>query len=92
MRGHAITSASVILAFTLISANVDSAASQEKVGKSTGWITFLSHRSGHNLLYKMRPDGAEMKSFFGGPIPNVPVLSDGVVFYRVPHCIRLSPN
>lgn len=82
----------VILAFTLVQANVNSAASQGNVVEPPDWITFISHRSGHNLLYKMRPDGAEMKSFFGGVIPNVPILSDSVVLYREPHWTRLSPN
>lgn len=92
MYRHSIKCVGAILAFTLIQANIDSADSKESVAQSNDWITFLSHRSGQSFLYKMRPDGAELKPFFGGVIPDVPVLSDGVVLYREPHWTRLSPN
>lgn len=55
-------------------------------------ITFLSHRSGRNLLYTMRPDGSEIKPIFGGEIKDVPVFTAGVTLARVPHWTRQSPN
>ena len=56
------------------------------------WITFLSHRSGNNLLYKMRPDGSEVTSIFGGELKDVPGLSKGRTSYREPHWTRQSPD
>lgn len=68
------------------------ALGQEPTASSAEWITFVSHRSGHNLLYKMRPDGTELKPFFGGEIRNMPSVKEGVTLYLVPHWTRLSPN
>ncbi len=56
------------------------------------WILFLSHRSGKNLLYRMRPDGSELKSIFGGALEEMPGLPDGSIWYREPHWSRQSPD
>jgi Tol biopolymer transport system component len=56
------------------------------------WITFLSHRSGKNVLYKMRPDGDELAPIFGGALAESPGLADDRVLYREPHWSRLSPD
>jgi hypothetical protein len=56
------------------------------------WITFLSRRSGANILYKMRPNGDELTPVFGGEISNVPGFSPGQTLYREPHWSRLSPD
>jgi len=56
------------------------------------WLTFLSHRSGSNLLYRMRPDGGELTPIFGGVLKDVPGLSEGQCLYRKPHWTRLSPD
>jgi hypothetical protein len=36
----------------------------EKTGGGP-WVTFLSHRTGHNVLYRVRPDGTDLKPIFG---------------------------
>jgi hypothetical protein len=56
------------------------------------WITFLSHRSGNNLLYRMRPDGSELTPIFGGELAGVPGLTAGQSLYRQPHWTRQSPD
>jgi hypothetical protein len=56
------------------------------------WITFLSHRTGGNLLYRMRPDGSECKPIFGGPVKDAPGLGDGQSLYRDPHWTWQSPD
>src|SRR4051794_41802207 len=56
------------------------------------WITFLSRRSGGNLLYKMRPDGSEVTPIFGGDLKDVPGLPPGLTLYREPHWTRQSPD
>jgi hypothetical protein len=56
------------------------------------WITFLSHRTGANLLYKMRPDGSEMMPIFGGALTDMPGIPEGESFYRQPHWTRQSPD
>ncbi|MDR3618553.1 MAG: DUF1559 domain-containing protein [Paludisphaera borealis] len=56
------------------------------------WISFLSHRTGRNLLYKMRPDGGEPQPFFGGEIEAAPGLAEGAVWWREPHWSRQSPD
>ncbi len=56
------------------------------------WITFLSRRSGGNLLYKMRADGSELTPIFGGDLKDVPGLSPGLTLYREPHWTRQSPD
>ncbi len=43
------------------------------------FITFLSHRSGRNLLYRMRPDGSNLTPIFGGELKDVPGLAEGRV-------------
>ena len=55
-------------------------------------ITFLSHRTGRNLLYKMRPDGSRVTPIFGGELKDVPGLTEGSMLYRTPHWTRQSPN
>ncbi len=55
-------------------------------------ITFLSHRSGGNLLYRMRPDGSELRPILGGELADCAGLADGRLVYRQPHWTRLSPD
>jgi hypothetical protein len=55
-------------------------------------ITFLSRGSGGNLLQRMRPDGSEVATVFGGELEDVPGLSEGQVLYRDPHWTRQSPD
>lgn len=55
-------------------------------------MTFLSHRSGLNLLYNSQPDGSNPQIVFGGPIENVPSFSDSYKMIREPHWTRQSPN
>ena len=40
-------------------------------------ITFVSHRSGENLLYVMNPDGTGLRPIFGGPLADVPTVVEG---------------
>jgi hypothetical protein len=84
--------ASAILTIALVHVTAGPASAQAAPDESAHWITFLSHRSGYSLLYRMRPDESETKAIFGGAIPNVPVVSEGVALYREPHWTRLSPN
>jgi hypothetical protein len=56
------------------------------------WITFLSHRSGNNLLYRMHPDGSDLTPIFGGELRELPGLDEGQSFYRQPHWTRQSPD
>ena len=55
-------------------------------------VTFLSHRTGTNLLYTMNGDGREIRPIFGGLIKDVPTVGEGVALYREPHWTRQSPN
>jgi hypothetical protein len=59
---------------------------------SRSWITFLSRRSGENVVYKMRPDGSGMTPIFGGRLEDVPGLMEGDGLYREPHWCRQSPD
>lgn len=56
------------------------------------WITFLSKRTGENLLYRMRPDGTELKSIFGGPVLDAPGISNSSHLYKEPHWTWQSPD
>jgi len=56
------------------------------------WITFLSHRTGGTVVYKMRPDGSQLTPVFGGEICSVPIVVEGVKLYHQPHWTRQSPN
>ncbi len=56
------------------------------------WISFLSHRTGDNLLYRMRPDGTECEPIFGGPITGAPGIGAGMTLYREPHWTWQSPD
>ena len=58
----------------------------------SSWITFLSHRTGGNLLYRMHPDGSGLESIFGGELKDVPGLAKGMTWYREPHWTRQSPD
>lgn len=64
----------------------------ETADQRNQWITFLSHRSGGNLLYKMRPDGTDVEAILGGELKGFPVVSEGVSLHREPHWTRLSPD
>ena len=44
-------------------------------------VTFLSHRSGHNILYAMKPDGTDIKAVFGGRVRDVPSIIEGVTTF-----------
>lgn len=55
-------------------------------------MTFLSHRTGSNLLYKSNADGTGLKPLLGGPVTDVPALSDQYTMVREPHWTRQSPN
>jgi hypothetical protein len=55
-------------------------------------ITFVSHRTGRNLLYRMRSDGSEVTPIFGGELKDVPGLTEGLTLYREPHWTRQSPD
>jgi hypothetical protein len=55
-------------------------------------ITFVSHRSGENLLYVMNPDGTGLRPIFGGPLADVPTVVEGTALYRSPHWTRQSPD
>ena len=71
----------------------DASQAQTSVkNQSDSVVTFISHRTGDNLLYKMKPDGTNITPFFGGPISDVPTLADGVTLIRQPHWTRQSPN
>jgi hypothetical protein len=59
---------------------------------SDSQITFVSRRSGGNLLYVMNPDGTALKPIFGGPLANVPMVVEGTTLYRAPHWSRQSPD
>jgi Tol biopolymer transport system component len=56
------------------------------------WITFLSHRTGASVLYRMHPDGSGLQAVFGGELKDAPGLSRGMKWYRQPHWSRQSPN
>jgi hypothetical protein len=56
------------------------------------WITFLSHRSGNQLLYRMHPDGHDLAPIFGGEHEDVPGLREGQTLHRQPHWSRQSPD
>ena len=87
--GWAVCGAAVFVA----SVAAGRAAAAEPAGSSAGsWITFLSHRTGMNLLYRMRPDGSELKPVFGGPIPDAPGLGAGLALVRDPHWTWQSPD
>ncbi len=45
-------------------------------GHQDSWITFLSRRSGANLLYRMHPDGSDLTPIFGGELGEVPGLRE----------------
>jgi hypothetical protein len=55
-------------------------------------ITFVSHRSGENLLYVMNPDGTGIRPIFGGPLADVPTVVEGTALCRSPHWTRQSPD
>jgi hypothetical protein len=56
------------------------------------WITFLSHRTGENLLYRMRTDGKGSKPIFGGTVKDAPGLGEGLSLSREPHWTWQSPD
>ncbi|WP_148593196.1 TolB-like translocation protein [Aquisphaera giovannonii] len=63
-----------------------------RANRDESWILFLSHRSGNNLLYRMRPDGSELTPIFGGELKDVPGMEAGRTLYRQPHWSRQSPD
>jgi len=46
------------------------------------FITFLSHRSGRNLLHRMRSEGGNLTPIFGGELQDVPWLAKGLTLHR----------
>ncbi|HKI17233.1 MAG TPA: hypothetical protein VKA15_05115 [Isosphaeraceae bacterium] len=60
--------------------------------KDGGWITFLSHRTGGSVLYRMHPDGSGLQAVFGGELRDAPGLPEGMTWYRQPHWSRQSPD
>lgn len=64
---------------------------EERLGEQS-WITFLSHRTGYNLLYRMRPDGSELEPILGGPVESAPGLAPELTLYIEPHWTRQSPD
>ena len=91
------TRLTLVIATILVSLTMSSRLSGREatsVPKSAqdSWITFLSHRTGRNVLYKMRPDGSQLTPIFGGEIRDVPMVVEGVKLYREPHWTRQSPN
>jgi len=83
----------VALVFILFCLFADLAlAQQEDQSKVQPLITFLSHRTGHNVLYTMHPDGSQITPVLGGPVSDQPVFTKGVTMFRSPHWTRQSPN
>jgi hypothetical protein len=68
------------------------AGGEQKPAAKKAWITFLSHRTGDNLLYHMRPDGSDCKPIFGGPVKDAPGLREGMTVYLEPHWTWQSPD
>lgn len=54
-------------------------------------VTFVSHRSGNNLLYRIDLGGTKATPLFGGAI-QAPAVNKGVALYREPHWTRQSPD
>jgi Tol biopolymer transport system component len=81
----------VCLAIQLISLR-DFARAQNPNPSNDSWITFVSHRSGANLFYRMHPDGSELSVIFGGEIAKGPPIPENASLLRSPHWSRQSPN
>ena len=67
-------------------------AEHQPAGQKVSWITFLSRRTGDNLVYRMRPDGSDLSPIFGGTIKDAPGLGNGTTLYREPHWTWQSPD
>lgn len=80
------------VAIIAISLAATSVSAQTKQEPTETLLTFLSHRSGHNLLYKSQPDGNNPQPIFGGPILDVPSVNSSYAMFREPHWTRQSPN
>jgi hypothetical protein len=92
MRIGIIRIASQAIGWLFVVCVASAGLSQEAGQQPDEWITFLSHRTGGNILYKMRPSGAELTPLYGVVVPNVPSVVDGTTMYRSPHWTRQSPN
>src|SRR5262249_2196451 len=68
------------------------AGARRSAAKDGAWITFLSHRTGENVLYRMHPDGSDLQPMFGGELKDPPGLPGGMKWYRQPHWSRQSPD
>ena len=68
------------------------AVAQPPAAQPKSWITFLSRRTGDNLVYRMRPDGSDLSPIFGGTIKDAPGLGEGTALYREPHWTWQSPD
>ena len=67
-------------------------AQQPNANPTDTFLTFLSHRAGHNQLYACRQDGTHPSPIFGGRLNDVPSFDDSFVMFREPHWTRQSPN
>jgi hypothetical protein len=68
------------------------ASAQQFQNEPHSVLTFLSHRSGHNRLYRSYPDGTNPQPIFGGPITDVPSFNESYTRFWEPHWTRQSPN
>lgn len=82
--------AACVLALSLAWASVGHAQSPEEPVRPQ--LTFLSHRSGHNVLYRAELDGSNPQPVLGGRIDDVPSFDDRYVMFCEPHWTRQSPN
>ncbi len=87
-----LTASFVAALFVLLATAPVIAIAAELEVSNDQWITFLSHRTGTNLLYKMRPDGSELEVILGGPLSGQPTINNEVRIIREPHWTRLSPH
>lgn len=90
MRPRLLVVPTILLASLLPGGPVPGRDPKPPPGES--WITFLSRRTGDNLLYRMRPDGTQCTPVFGGTVKDAPGLRDGMTLYREPHWTWQSPD
>ncbi|MFL5240555.1 MAG: hypothetical protein ACJ8FY_00460 [Gemmataceae bacterium] len=83
---------SAMLSFPFLIQGGSTLGADGKAESKGSWITFLSHKTGDNLLYRMRPDASDCKPVFGGPIKDAPGIETGMSLYRQPHWSWQSPD
>jgi hypothetical protein len=92
MRSWALyPSCCAFLSLVVVTSPPAAGADPEPTRKDS-WITFLSRRTGDNLLYRMRPDGSGLSPIFGGTVKDAPGLAEGTSLYREPHWTWQSPD